>query len=59
MMVYSLFCIVPLSIEFDKIKTLEYDICLSSLLEIEEAADVLPAEEKRELFSFSPHPPSR
>jgi hypothetical protein len=45
-------CIVPLSIEFDKIKTLEYDIYMSSLLEIEEAADVLPTEEKRELVAF-------
>jgi len=45
-------CIVPLSIEFDKIKTLEYDICMSSLLEIEEAADVLPTEEKKELVAF-------
>ncbi len=45
-------CIGPLSIEFDKIKTLEYDIYMSSLLEIEEAADVLPTEEKRELVAF-------
>ena len=44
--------VFPLSIEFDKIKALEYDICMSSLLEIEEAADDLPIEEKRELVAF-------
>jgi len=45
-------CIVSLSIEFDKIKTLEYRDHMSSLLEIEEAADVLPIEEKKELLAF-------
>ena len=45
-------CIVSLSIEFDKIKTLEYRDHMSSLLEIEEAADVLPIEEKKELVAF-------
>ena len=41
-----------MSISFDKIKTLEYYIRMSSLLEIEEAADVLPIEEKKELVAF-------
>jgi hypothetical protein len=45
-------CIVSLSIEFDKIKTLEYREHMSSLLEIEEAANVLPIEEKKELVAF-------
>ena len=45
-------CIVSLSIEFDKMKTLEYRDLMSSLLEIEEAADVLPIEEKKELVAF-------
>ena len=44
--------LVSLSIEFDKIKTLEYREQMSSLLEIEEAADVLPIEEKKELLAF-------
>jgi hypothetical protein len=44
--------LVSLSIEFDKIKTLEYREHMSSLLEIEEAADVLPIEEKKELVAF-------
>ncbi len=45
-------CDIPLSISFDKIKSLEYDVFMSSLLEIEEAADVLPIEEKKELVAF-------
>ena len=47
-----IFCNFPLSISFDKIKTLKYGICISLFLEIEEAADVLPIEEKKELVAF-------
>ena len=39
-------------IGFDKFKFREYDLSMSSLLEIEEAADVLPIEEKKELVAF-------
>ena len=44
--------LVSISIEFDKIKTLEYDHLMSSLLEIEEVADLLPIEEKKKLVAF-------
>ena len=44
--------LVSSSIEFDKIKTLEYDHLMTSLLEIEEAADVLSIEEKKKLVAF-------
>ena len=40
------------SIRFDKFKSREYPLSMSSLLEIEEAADVLPVEEKKELVAF-------
>ena len=39
-------------IGFDKFKFREYNLGMSSLLEIEEAADVLPIEEKKELVAF-------
>jgi len=41
-----------LPIGFDKFKTLNYGFNMISLLEIEEAADVLPVEEKKELVAF-------
>ena len=42
----------PIAIRFDKFKFREYNLGMSSLLEIEEAADVLPIEEKKELVAF-------
>lgn len=40
------------AISFDKIQIMNYRIFMSSLLEIEEAADVLSVEEKKELVAF-------
>jgi hypothetical protein len=45
-------CTVIFPIGFDKCRFQGYIITMSSLLEIEEAADVLPIEEKKELVAF-------
>ena len=45
-------CTIIFPIGFDKCRIRRYDLPMSSLLEIEEAADVLPIEEKKELVAF-------